>query len=190
MNFILSQIMGAIALLLMIISYFDKNKIRFFFIQLIANIFYGLSFIFSNAMVAGINSLISIVRVLLLYIYNRKDKKPPLIFILIFSIIYITVGIIFIKDYYDIITIITPILFTVAMWMKDMQIIRYFLIIPNTLLIFYSLINQVYTSALLSLLEVIILIIAIIKYKYFNKKNTKDANNKLEKDNDLKNTNS
>ncbi len=43
MNFVLSQIMGGIALILVAIGYFFKNKVKFLFIQIIANIFYALS---------------------------------------------------------------------------------------------------------------------------------------------------
>ena len=172
--FILSQIMGGIALILIFISYFFNKKEIFLFVQIFANFFYALSFIFVNALVGGLNTLISIIRILILYFYIKKGKDPPIIFIPLFAIIYIIIGVIFIKDYYDIITIITPILFTIAMWMKNMQITRYYLIIPNLLLIIYSIINTAYTSAILSFVEILILVIAILKQKRISKK---DINN-------------
>ncbi len=166
--------MGGIALILIFISYFFNKKEIFLFVQIFANFFYALSFIFVNALVGGLNTLISIIRILILYFYIKKGKDPPIIFIPLFAIIYIIIGVIFIKDYYDIITIITPILFTIAMWMKNMQITRYYLIIPNLLLIIYSIINTAYTSAILSFVEILILVIAILKQKRISKK---DINN-------------
>lgn len=74
------------------------------------------------------------------------------------------VGGIFFKDYYDLITIAAPILFTIAMCMKDMQMVRYLMILPNVAVTIYSIINQVYTSALLDFLEVLVIVVSIIVY--------------------------
>lgn len=173
MNFILAQIFGGIALILVVISYFLMNKEYFLFIQIIANVFYGLSFIVNGALVAGLNTFISILRVLALYLYERKDKTPPIYLILIFSACYITIGVIFFKSYYDIIVIITPILFTIAMWVKNMQLVRYLMLLPNAILVFYAILNQVYTTALLDLIEVIAIIVALITY-YIHKKKERE----------------
>lgn len=169
MNFIFAQILGGISLILVIVSYFLNSKKNFLFIQIVANVFYGLSFIVNSALVAGINTFISIIRVLLLYLYERKGKTPPIYFIFIFSACYITIGVIFFKNYYDIIVIITPILFTIAMWVKNMQLVRYLMLLPNAILVFYAILNQVYTTALLDLLELITIIVALITY-YMHKK--------------------
>ena len=164
MNFILAQIMGGIALVLVVISVFLKQKKYYFAMQIVANFFYALSFIFNGGIVAGINSFISIVRVSVLYIFERKQKPAPIYLIAIFSVLYITVGIIFFKTPLDIITIVTPILFTIAMWMKNMQLVRYMMIAPNVLLSIYAILLQVYTTALLDALEVVFIVIAIVKF--------------------------
>lgn len=60
---------------------------------------------------------------------------------------------------------ITPILFTIAMWMKDMQKIRYFVLVPSVILVVYDILSQVYTTAILDCINVIVLIVALIKYR-------------------------
>ena len=82
-------------------------------------------------------------------------------------------GVIFFKSYYDIIVIITPILFTIAMWVKNMQLVRYLMLLPNAILVFYAILNQVYTTALLDLIEVIAIIVALITY-YIHKKKERE----------------
>ena len=72
MYFILSQIMGIIALIIIAVSYFSKNKKFFLFLQIFANFFYALSFIFVNAFTAGINTFISIVKVVCFYFYEKN----------------------------------------------------------------------------------------------------------------------
>lgn len=182
MNFILAQIMGGIALVLVLISIFSKEKKYFFVIQVVANIFYALSFIFNGGLVAGINSFISVMRVLILYLFEKKKITPPKYLILVFSACYITVGFIFFARPIDIITMITPIMFTVAMWMKNMQLVRYTMISPNVLLTVYALILQVYTTALLDVIETIFLIVAIVKfYLHARKSQTYTSDDDLEK---------
>lgn len=169
MNFILSQIFGGVALVLSIISYFFKFKKSFLFIQIIANVFYGFSFAVNFALVAGINTFIYIFKVIILYIYERKEKNPPIYLIFIFTALYILVGIIFFNSYLDILVMITPIMFTIAFYMKNMQTVRYFMLLPNAILVLYAIICQIYTTALLDLLDFTVIIISIIKF-HINKK--------------------
>lgn len=169
-EFIISQVMGGIALILVVISVFLKNKTHFFLFQTIANIFYALSFIFANALVAGINTFVSIIRVLVLFLYAKYEKTPPIYLIFVFSAIYIIIGVLFYQNAYDIITIITPILFTAAMWMKNMQLVRYCMLLPNILLVLYSIMHQVYTTAILDAFETCSIVVAIISFAITNKK--------------------
>lgn len=164
MNFILARVMGGIALVLVALSYFTKEKKKFFIIQIIANIFYGASFIFNMALVGGINFLICTIRIIVFFLYERKKRAVPIYVVAFFCCAFIVVGGIFFKDYYDLITIAAPILFTIAMCMKDMQMVRYLMILPNVAVTIYSIINQVYTSALLDFLEVLVIVVSIIVY--------------------------
>ncbi len=59
---------------------------------------------------------------------------------------------------------ITPILFTLAMMMENMELLRYFMIIPNLMLVFYGILNGVYTSAVLDFIEVIVISISIVSF--------------------------
>lgn len=182
MNFILAQIMGGIALLITSISIFSKNKKYYFAMQVVVNVFYALSFIFNGGLVAGINSLISVMQVLILFIFEKKKITPPKYLILVFSACYVTVGTIFFARPLDVITMITPIMFAVAMWMKNMQLVRYMLILPNVLLSVYALLLQVYTSAILDAIEASVLVIAIVKFhlQYKNERKYK-SDDDLEK---------
>ena len=64
---------------------------------------------------------------------------------------------------------ITPIIFTVALYMKNMQTVHYLLLLPNAILVVYAFICEVYTTALLDLIEFVVIIISIIKF-YIQKK--------------------
>lgn len=176
-NFILAQVTGGIALLLVMIGYFAKNKSWFYLFQILANVSYALSFIFSASLVAGLNTIVSTIRVIQLYYYEKTtNKNAPSFYIAIYSVLYIIIGIIFFENAYDIIPIICPIIFTIAMWMRNLQSIRYLMVLPNIALGIYAILCQAYTSALLSVIEIIVLIISIIQFEFQKKHSHKQIN--------------
>lgn len=170
MQMIITQILGAVALCICLVGIFFKQKKNYFIAQLTAYIFNGASFIVNGSLVAGLNTFISITRVLILYIYEKKGKNPPY-WLLSYSVLYITVGIVFMNSYYDIITMITPILNTLSMLMRNMQLVRYFSILPNTMLATYAILTCAYTSAAYYIVETITIIVAIITYAIQQRKN-------------------
>ena len=72
--------------------------------------------------------------------------------------------------------LISSTIFTLAYTLKDMQRMRFILIIPNVILIAYNIFTTTYASALLDLLEFIVIIVSIIKFHIQNKKNNKIEN--------------
>ena len=73
--------------------------------------------------------------------------------------------------------LVTSTMFTIGFAFKDLQKMRYFLLIPNAILVVYNILVSTYTSALLDLLEVIVIIVAIIRFYCLNKKQT--SNNEV-----------
>lgn len=162
--FILSQISGIIALILVCISYFCRNKGHFLIIQTIANLFYGTSFLLLEHYVAGIITMISIFRCIYIYIAQKYNFKYTEHCLLVFILGYIATGITFFDSYLDIIPIMTAIMFTIAFVIKNMQVVRYICIVPNALLMIYSIICTTYSNAVLDFLEVVVLVVSIIKF--------------------------
>ena len=176
MEFILAQIFGIIALILICIGYFLKTKSRFMIIQIIANIFYASAFFVVEAYVGAVITSISIFRCIYLYFAEKKSFKYKFHFLPIFIALYITVTIVFWASPFDIMPLISSTIFTLAYTLKDMQRMRFILIIPNVILIAYNIFTTTYASALLDLLEFIVIIVSIIKFHIQNKKNNKIEN--------------
>ena len=160
---IITQILGGIALIIDVVAILLNNKKKYFIAQIITYVFNGAAFIVNNSLVAGINTFISITRAFILYIYEKKGKKPPF-WLLGYSVIYIIVGIVFMQNYLEIITMITPILFTLSMLMKNMQLVRYYSMLPNAMLSTYSILTGAYTSAAHYIAKFIASIVAIITH--------------------------
>lgn len=170
-RFIISQILGLIALALVCIGYFFKKKSSFLLIQLAANIFYGAAFIVQQSYVAGFITLLSISRTVYLYICNIKNFKYTAYFLPIFIAGYAILGGLFWQSWLDIIPIITATLFTIAFYVKDQQYTRFLCLFPNLILIFYGIICKTYSNALLDFIEATVVVSSLIKFYFDAKKN-------------------
>lgn len=174
-NFIGSQIMGFIALILVCIAYFVKTKAIFLSLQIVANIFYAAAFLFLQSYVAGLITLISILRCLYIFVCEKKKFKYSAYFLPIFIVCYVAIGVIFWKNWFDIIPIITASSFTIAFFIKGLQKTRILCVLPNALLVIYNIFCRTYSNALLDLLELIVLIVAIISYNKIKKSLPKES---------------
>ena len=169
MDFILAQIFGGIALILVCIGYFLKTKSPFMVMQIISNIFYASAFFVVGAYVGAGIVLISTFRCLYLYFAEKKNFKYTLHFLPVFIVLYIVTTILFWGGVYDFMPLVTSTMFTLAFTIKDLQKMRWVLIIPNSLLIVYNILKTTYMSAVLDFVEVVVIIIAIIKFSSDNK---------------------
>lgn len=177
MEYILSQVCGSIALILVCIGYFLKKKVHFLAIQIVADVFYAASFMLLGVLSAGTITIISTFRCVFLFICETKNWNYKFAFYtMIVSIAgYIACGIVFWVTWLDLIPIITGTLFTIAYYIKDMKIVRYLCLPPNVLLVFFGILNKNYMTALLDFIEFSVLVVAILKFYFANKKEVKNS---------------
>ena len=164
MGFIIAQISGIIALILVAVSYFVKLKPTFLALQMAADVFYAGSFFAVDAYVGGIITTISIFRCIYIYCAEKTNFKYTVHFLFVFIAMYVVVTIRFWQTPYDIIALITGSMFTLSFAIKNLQVMRYVLIVPNILILIYNILCRTYTSALLDFIELIVLVVSIIKY--------------------------
>ena len=169
MEFILAQILGGIALILVCVGYFLKKKSHFLIIQTVANFFYSAAFFVVGAYVGAVLVVISIFRCIYLYFAEKHSFKYKLHFLSIFILCYVVMTVLFWDSPYDFIPLITSTMFTIGFTIKNLQLMRYVLIIPNVLLVLYNILKTTYTSALLDLIEVFVIVFVIVKHKLKNK---------------------
>ena len=170
-GFWLSQVFGLIALILVCISYQFNNKAKFLALQILANTFYASSFLALNVLVGGANTIISLIRVAVLFLFERKDKSPPIYVYIIFFLLYIGSGILCWQSPLDIIAIISFEIFNIAMFVRKIHLTRLLMVLPNIMIATYNFLLMTYTNALLDLIEISVLVYAIIKFS--NKNQTK-----------------
>lgn len=169
-SFILSQIFGLLALVLVCFSYYFNNKKLFFAYQIIANVFYSASFLCLNVFVGGINTIISTFRVTILFLLEKKNINPPFLLYLMFAFLYLYSGILLFQNNIDILAIIAYELFNIAMFVKNISFTRKLMVLPNLIIIVYNILNFTFTNAILDFVEICVLLYAIIKFGNNNKR--------------------
>lgn len=170
MEFILAQVFGGIALAIVCVGYFLKSKGSFMITQVIANVFYSLAFFVVGEFVGGSIVCVSIVRCVYIYISEKENFKYMLHFLPIFVVAYVALAIVFWQNAFDLMPLIASTIFTIGYILKDLQTMRIVLIFPNVILVAYNIFTTTYVSALLDFIEVIVIIVAILKFHIEAKK--------------------
>ena len=184
--FILSQTCGVIALIVGCCGYFSKTKSKFLIFQAICDLFYAGAYLFLGSFVAGFITVLSVIKSIVFYFCQKHNFKYDYLFLILFIVLNIVITIVFWKSPIDIVPLITSTLFVYIMFIKNIQATKCLTLIPNSILFVYNISLKAYANGALSLIEIIVTIVAIIK---FNKelKNKNLGNEKM--NNDLQNTN-
>lgn len=176
MEYILSQVFGFVALILVCIGYFVRSKASFLVFQIVADIFYATSYMLLGVFSAGAITIISTIRCVFLYFYEIKGLNYKNAFYTMFLFIggYIACGIVFWKSWLDLIPIITGTLFTIAYYVRNLQLVRFLCLAPNVMLMIFGILTTNYSTAILDFLEFSVLVCAIIKFYLEEKKEVKN----------------
>ena len=121
-SYVLAQIIGAFAVAFMVTSYINTKKERYLFFQITCNIFYGLQFFLLNAYSAMGICIITIIKSILFYFYEKKGHKVPLWALLATEIATIIFGIIIFDGFDTLLPIIISCIYTYATWQKNLKL--------------------------------------------------------------------
>ena len=146
-NFIMSQVMGLLATLILCSSYIVKNKEKFLFLGIVGDLVYGLSFVFVNSIGTGIITILSCIQSTSFYYCEKHNKKMPVFVAGIFISLFLIAGILNMDSLWDIVPIVVCVYYTFALYAKDLKKIRMLYIIPNAILIAYDIVVTAYASA-------------------------------------------
>lgn len=198
MNLIISNAFGLIALILLACSYQNKEKEKFLFFQLLANTAYLLQYAFVSALTACAMNGIAIVKSIIFYIEEKNSKKHTKLhsiksksknnkkiqnkvmykkirkrelteFIIIENVTIIA-GIVTYENYLSLIPTFIGIVFTYAMWQKNLTVTYSIASIVPLGWIYYNIQYNTYTGALGSLFEMAAAIVGCIRYVRNSKK--------------------
>ena len=170
MEFIISQILGGVALLLVAVSYFVKSKTWLLFFHLIANLFYATSFlVLGGAVVGGVVGLISTFRTLCFYILEKRGFKKQQIFLPPIYGLYIGLTIALWSSWLDILPLLNTLTISFALSLKKLNLVKIITFISLIPLLLYSIFVGNWVSCAQLAMEMIVIIISLIIALYKSK---------------------
>ena len=116
--------------------------------------------------------LLGIARGLICYIYEKKDKKVPIYFIIglclvtILSYVIINTVILSQSSVWDFLYLFASCMYAVTFAIRNIRVMRYVVTIPHTSAIVYNLlINAPISSAISYTVELVVTVVAIVKFE-------------------------
>ena len=164
--FILSQIIGLLAIICWTMSIQQKNKEKILIYQMIANTLYTIQYSLLGAFSAVAMNITSAIRSIVFY-SDEKENNQSKTSCAIFIVIIIILGIITYETPISTIPILITIAYTYSVWQTNLKITRIIFIIAAIIWIYYNLKVGAYISIVGNILEIIS---GIISIKRFHKK--------------------
>lgn len=148
-EFIMAQILGLFALIVLLISFSKKDKDELLKYQIMSSLLFGLQYLLLNAITGFLMNIVCMIRN---YIFSRY-KKIPIYYLIIVIILMVTLGLISYRDYYSLLPIIAVILYSIALYKGNTRIIRIIELISCSLFIIYNIHVDAYVGLISTMIE-------------------------------------
>lgn len=160
---IMSQIAGLMATITIFMSYQQKKKSNFLYIQIFANVFYAIQYLLLGAFSAVAMDFISIGRSIIFYNDEKKKKRTHIIVLICIEILIILLGILTYKNLISLLPILIAIIFTYGTWQKNLKLTYFIGIISSIMWIWYNTVIGAYASLIGNGFEFIASTMGLIK---------------------------
>ncbi len=165
-----------VAMLLIAMSYFFKNKSGFLLFQAMGMVFIMTSYLLDGEYFAMIGLGIGLARALVFFGYEKKDKKASVLWSVFFSVLtvavyfIVNVGILKEAKWRDVVYLIGLVLYAFIFRIRDLELMRYTVTIPTALSILYNVLCRAAPFIIVSyVFELGANILSILKYHVFAK---------------------
>lgn len=145
---VLAYITSFIAMSLIVIGYFVKNKSGYLLFQFLGIIFLILSYLFSVKFVPMIGLMIGLIRTITFFFYEKNDKNAPLYWPFIFSALSIGAYFLGVElqnsqgQYVDILCVLALCMYAFIFRIRDFKIVKFTVLVPTILSIIYNILVQ------------------------------------------------
>ena len=180
--FELSFAMSTIALALYSCSYFFNNKRNYLILQLTGNVFLSVSYLLIGSYFTMVAVMLGIGRGLICYIYEKKDRKVPVYWIVglcmasILSYVIINTVILSQASTWDFLYLFASCMYAVTFAMRNIRVMRYTVLIPHASAVAYNLLIHAPISSAISYgIETIVTIAAIVRYEVLKSRKTESV---------------
>ena len=180
-NETLALIVSFFAMVLIAMSYFVKNKNAYLVFQASGIVGLILSYVFTEKYFAVVGLTIGLVRTLVYFAYEKKDKIAPLFVPLIVSFFtacsycIINLGILKDGNIWDILLLVGYVCYAFAFRIRDMKKLRYFMLIPTGFALVYNIaVHAAIFTVCAYIFELCANLVSIFKFYVLPKKKSKE----------------
>lgn len=173
-NFIIAQIIGILALIILMLSFQKNEKKLLLNYQIISSLLYSIQYAFLGAYTGSLMNLTCIARN---FIFNKYNNKVPIYWLIIIVVLMITFSLITYIGIISLLPMFAVVLYSIAVWYGNLKLIRCTEVISCTLFIVYNIRVLAITGLIATIIELISALIAI--YRLDIKKLNSNENNRL-----------
>lgn len=168
-EYIVSQVIGLVVLVLTCVSFFFK-KDKLMIITAVANIILAVSYFFLNTPAAAVGTIVAIIRCVVFYFCEKKYKRIPRSIFCLSILLFTASTLMFWTSPYDLFEYGVLVSFTAALILKEEWQVRSLLLVNKVLGLVYNLLIFNYVGVLCKVIELIVVIVTLIKFYKLKKK--------------------
>lgn len=125
-NYIISQVFALFFIIIFGATFFVKNKKLLQILYISASLCLGIEYLFLEAYAGMVSSFVSIIATLWFLINEKLNKKKDKLSLIVTSLIFIVLGIVFFQGWIDIIIMIASVGANYAIWQDNPYVYRIF----------------------------------------------------------------
>ena len=169
MNVLYAQIIGAAAVIIVVFSMQCKKKTSMMIVQLISNFIFAIQYVLLNAFSACFMNLVTVLRCFIIYCYEKKKKRVPIVYPIVLSILTIIIGYYTYKyvltSWISFIPVAITIAYIIASCFRNPRVFRITFMCASFLWLYYNFKVQAYVVFVGNIFEIISTSIALKRYK-------------------------
>ena len=154
LNFTLAQIIGAIALIILIISFQKNDKKKLLKYQIFSSLLFAIQYVFLGAYTGCLMNFICIIRNFIFTKYS-ETKKTPLYWLIIILIFIIILSLLSFDGFISLLPTLAVSLYSIAVWNGNLNSIRIVEIISCLLFIIYNIKVSAYIGLIATIIEML-----------------------------------
>lgn len=160
-NFIIAQIIGIIALMILMLSFQRNEKKVLLKYQIISSFLYAIQYAFLGAYTGTLMNLTCMARNI---IFNKYNDNVPVLWLIIIVIVMFIFSLLTYTGIISLLPMFAVILYSISVWYGNLKLIRCTEIISCTLFIIYNIRVLAITGLIATIIELIAAMIAIYKF--------------------------
>lgn len=164
MNFILIQLIGAIAYITIAISYYRKEKKSILFMQIIAYMFFTLHYFLLAGISGVVCNLVGLFALVVIYIFDKYKLKYKWIASMFFIAALIVVNLITFQNIYSIFPMVASVIVIISFVLDNEDFIRKIGIVSALCWLVYAIVYKSYISIAFEALTLVGVCVALIKH--------------------------